>query len=320
MSVRVLVTGAGGFVGRVLVQRLLGQGLNGRRVDEVVVADLSLEALPRDDRIQAVHGSLADAAVLDAALAGPVQAVFHLASVPGGAAERDPLLARRVNLDATMNLLERLHRQGDRPHFVFASTVAVYGENLSEVVSEHTPPRPVLSYGAHKLCAEIMVADAHSRGWVRACSLRLPGVVARPGEGEGLMSAFMSRLFWKLKANETITLPVSAEGTAWWISVGACVDNLLHGTSIDPDAMAADCVVQMPALWLSMQQVIDAAVEVYGPDRRQQVSFAPQPLVQRLFASLPPLATHHAQALGFTHDGNALGLVLAATADNLGKR
>lgn len=313
MNLRVLVTGAGGFVGRVLLQRLLDEGLGGQRVDAIVACDLSLQGLPDDARIVSVEGSVADAKVLDRALRQPVQVVFHLASVPGGAAEKDPVLGRRVNLDATVQLLERLQQQGGRPRFVFASTVAVYGESLPLVVDEQTPPRPALSYGAHKLCGEVMVADAERRGWVQGCSLRLPGVVARPGTGAGLMSAFMSQLFWKLKAGEPITLPVTADGTAWWISVGACVDNLIHAASLDLGRLGPDKVVQMPAQWLSMNQVMDALAQVYGADRRALVTFTPDPLVQRLFASLPPLSTPQAQALGFVHDGSAVALVHRAT-------
>lgn len=313
MSLRVLVTGAGGFVGRALLQRLFQDGLGGQRVDAVVACDLGLQGLPNDARTVLVEGSVADAKVLDKALRQPVSVVFHLASVPGGAAEKDPVLGRRVNLDATVQLLERLRLQGGRPRFVFASTVAVYGESLPLVVDEQTPPRPALSYGAHKLCSEVMVADADRRGWVQGCSLRLPGVVARPGDGAGLMSAFMSQLFWKLKAGEPITLPVTAEGTAWWISVGACVDNLLHAACLESNTLGADRVVQMPAQWLSMNQVIDALAQVYGADRQDLVRFEPQPLVQRLFASLPPLSTPRALALGFAHDGSALALVQRTT-------
>lgn len=83
---RVLVTGAGGFIGRVLVKRLLQEGLNGQSLDRVVVADLKLPDLPQDPRLQPVLGSIADAHVLGQALAEPVDAVFHLASLPGGAA------------------------------------------------------------------------------------------------------------------------------------------------------------------------------------------------------------------------------------------
>lgn len=310
---RVLVTGAGGFIGRVLVGRLLDAGLEGRRVEQLVAADLSLHGLPADARLRPLAGSIADAGVLEQALADRVDTVFHLASVPGGAAETSPDLGRRVNLDATAHLLALLREQGGRSRFVFASTVAVYGDPLPEVVDEQTPPRPVMSYGAHKLAAEVLVADAARRGWVDACSLRLPGVVARPGEGTGLISAFMSQLFWKLAAGEPIVLPVSAEGMSWWISVAACVDNLLHAAAIDTGPLDTSRVVQMPAQHLSIGAVVDALARHHGEMRRALVRYEPQEQVQRLFASYPPLHTPMAEALGFRHDGSVDALVRQAT-------
>lgn len=312
---RVLVTGAGGFIGRVLVRRLLKDDLNGHPVSRVIAADLALAGLPDDPRLRSVHGSIADPAVLTAALAEPVDTVFHLASVPGGAAEKDPDLGRRVNLDATLLLLDLLRAQGSAPRLVFASTIAVYGGSLPDVVDELTPSAPELSYGAHKLAAEILIADAARRGWVQACSLRLPGVVARPGDGAGLVSAFMSQLFWKLRAGESIVLPVSAEGAAWWISVGACVDNLLHGARIDTQALGPRRTVQMPALHLTMADVALALARAYGADRSALVRYEPQEAVQRLFASFPPLRTPIADALGFRHDGSVDAIVHRATDD-----
>ncbi len=310
---RLLVTGAGGFVGRVLVQRLLRDGLGGQPVDRVVVADLQLDGLPDDPRVHAVEGSIADAGLLERALAKPVDTVFHLASVPGGAAERDPELGRRVNLDATLRLLDLLRVQGSARRLVFASTVAVYGEVLPAMVDEDTPCAPAMSYGAQKLASEILIADAARRGWVQACSLRLPGVVARPGDGAGLISAFMSQLFWKLQAGEPIVLPVTADGTAWWISVGACVDNLLHAVCVDTQALGVRRMVQMPALRLAMADVVEALARAHGADRRALVRYEPQTIVQRLFASYPPLHTPRADALGFKHDGSVDELARRAT-------
>lgn len=313
---RVLVTGATGFIGRVLVDRLLAEGLNGRSVEQLVAVDLSVDRLPASSHVLPVRGSIAEPDVLGRALQDPVDVVFHLASVPGGAAEKDPDLGRRVNLDATANLLERLRAQTERAgtpvRLVFASTVAVYGDQLPEVVDEDTPCAPALSYGAHKLAAEILVADAARRGWVQACSLRLPGVVARPGEGTGLVSAFMSRLFWALRDGEAIVLPVSADATSWWISVGACVDNLMHAATMDCTLPGPRRVVQMPALRLAMCEVVDALVRAFGQDRRSLVRYAPQPQVQRIFGAYPPLATPCAQAWGLRHDGDADTLVRRA--------
>jgi D-erythronate 2-dehydrogenase len=289
----------------VLVRRLLQDGLDGRPVAQLIAADLALEGLPADPRLRAVEGSIAAAAVLERALAEPVQTVFHLASVPGGAAEKNPALGRRVNLDATLHLLDLLQAQASAPRLVFASTIAVYGESLPSVVDEQTGAEPALAYGTHKLAAEVMIADAARRGWLQACSLRLPGVVARPGDGAGLMSAFMSQLFWKLRSGEPIVLPVSAEGAAWWLSARACVDNLLRAACIDTASIGARRMLQMPALHLTMAEVVDALARRYGAERRALVRYEPQAAVQRLFASYPPLRTPIAEALGFMHDGNA---------------
>ncbi|MDE1143858.1 NAD-dependent epimerase/dehydratase family protein [Paraburkholderia tropica] len=310
----VVVTGAQGFVGRALVKRLLADGLGARAVSTLTLLDIAFDAPHADARVTQLAGSIADASVRAQAYAAPVDAVFHLASIPGGAAERDYALGRTINLDATLGLLEDLRGQARPPRFVFASTVAVYGEQLPEVVDERTLPAPALSYGAHKLTGEALVADATRLGWVQGCSLRLPGVVARPGDGAGMMSAFMSQLFWKLAANEAITVPVSPEGVAWWISVGACVDNLLHAATVDAERFNARRSYQMPVLRLTIAEVVDALAARFGESRKALVTYAPDPFIERLFAAYPPLLTPEAEQLGLRHDGTVEQLIARAIA------
>jgi len=311
---RVLVTGADGFVGRALVRRLLADGLNGSTVDEIVALDIRFEH-GAPEGVRQYVGSVDDSALLSEACRDPLTAVFHLASLPGGAAEQDFELGRRINLDATVLLLDLLRTQPSPPRLVFASSIAVYGELAGERVDESTPPAPQLTYGAHKLASEVLIADATRRGWVRGVSLRLPGIVARPGDGAGLISAFMSQLFWKLRAGQPLTVPVSADGTGWWLSVGACVDNLLRGAAIDPEAIGPPCVLIMPALHLSVAQVVDAIGKASGFNAEPLVTYAPDAAVQRLFASYPPLSTPRAEALGLYHDGSAEFLARRATSN-----
>ncbi|MDT7837006.1 NAD-dependent epimerase/dehydratase family protein [Aquabacterium sp. OR-4] len=310
----VVVTGSEGFVGQVLVQRLLAHGLGGQRVTRLSLMDVRFAAPASDARVRQIEGSIAEAAVRAQAYDSAVDAVFHLASIPGGAAEKNYELGRRINLDATLGLLEDLRTQAKAPRFVFASTIAVYGEHLPPVVDEATLPNPGLSYGAHKQAGEYLVADATRKGWCQGCSLRLPGVVARPGDGAGMMSAFMSQLFWKLAAGEPITVPVSADGVAWWISVGACVDNLLHAATVDGAAMNPRRSYQMPVLRFTVGELVDALSARYGAERKALVSYAPDPFIQRLFASYPPLHTPEALALGLRHDGDIATLIARATA------
>ncbi|KKB61858.1 epimerase [Robbsia andropogonis] len=309
----VVVTGAEGFVGRALVGRLLSEGLGARKLSRLTLMDIHFDEPHPDRRVVQVSGSIADAAVRAQAFSNPVDAVFHLASIPGGAAEKDYALGRSINLDATLGMLEDLASQVDTPRFVFASTIAVYGEQLPDTVDEDTLPAPALSYGAQKLMGEFAVADASRRGWVHGCSLRLPGVVARPGDGAGMMSAFMSLLFWKLAAGQPITVPVSREGTAWWISVARCVDNLLHAATVDPHRFNARRTYQMPVLRLSVGDVVDGLAERFGVDRKTLVTYAPDPFIERLFASYPPMLAPQAERLGLRHDGSVEQLITRAT-------
>ena len=307
-----VVTGAGGFIGAALVRKLLAGAWPGAVLRSVLVVDLQLDGMPDDPRLQRLEGSVADADVRARVCAARPDVVFHLASVPGGAAERDYALGRQVNLDATADWLQALGAQGTCPRFVYASSVAVYGESLPAVVDEQTPTVPALSYGTHKRICELLVADATRLGWVQGCSLRLPGIVARPGAASGLMSAFMSEVFWAVAQGRPVTLPVHPQGSAWWLSVPACVDNLLLAAQLDPALLRPERVYQMPALCLSMQAVVDALVARFGAARSALVRFVPDARIHQLFASYPPLQTPQAQALGFRHDGDAQGLIEGA--------
>lgn len=144
---RGLVTGANGFVGRALVQRLLEHGLpGGRTLTQLAVTDLLLNETPADPRLLVLPGDLTQPNTWAEAFAAPIDVILHLASVPGGTAEAQPALARAVNLDATQLVLDHCRVQVERgsvaPRLVFASTIAVYGAALPPEVNDNTPASP----------------------------------------------------------------------------------------------------------------------------------------------------------------------------------
>ncbi len=312
----ILVTGANGFVGQALTRRLLADGA----CERLTLVDLTLDDAPDDPRVRRVAGSIAEDGVLATALEPDCDGVFHLASLPGGAAERQPALGLDVNLRATLTLLELLRQRavenpGQAPtRLVFTSTIAVYGSPLPDRVDDATPTRPTLSYGAQKLAAEILLSDYGRRGWVDGCALRLPGIVARPLAPNGLLSAFMSEIFWALAAGRPFVCPVSAQAVAWWMSVGTCVDNLLHAAALPPSTLTERRVFTLPVLRLTIADLVDGLAAQFGEDRRRLVTHAPDPALEAGFGAFPPLDATAAAAVGFRHDGDVGALIRRALA------
>jgi len=311
---KVLVTGAGGFIGAQLVALLGARGRIGDRpIDALALADRRLVYDVPEGALM-LEGDLASAPLLQRVADYRPDVIFHLAAVPGGAAEADYALGRRVNLDATLALFEQLAARDKPPVVVYASSIAVYGADLPEVVTPETPLHPPLTYGAHKLACEILLADFSRRGLLDGRSVRLPGIVARPREPSGLASAFMSDLLHALRAGERFTCPVSPQATAWWMSAPCCVENLVHAAAMDVTQADPSRAWPLPVLRLSIEQVIETCATLHGDDRRQLVTFEPNEKLEAVFGRYPRLDDESARALGLQDDGSAQALVVRALA------
>ena len=316
---RILVTGADGFIGRALVARLLSSGVlpglgDARR--QVILLDRQFSVNAADARVRPVAGDIADPVVLREAFRDPVDCVFHLASIPGGAAETQFELGLRMNLDVTLRILEQLRTQTSAglppPKVVFASTIGVYGVPLPEVIDENTIPAPTLSYGAHKLIGEILITDYSRRGYIDGRSLRLPGIVARPPQAAGMLSAFMSDLIRLLSAGRTFACPVAREGMAWWMSRACVVENLLHAAGLGAAAVEKSRVWLLPVLHASLGDIVGAIARVHGNEVLDRVTYHENAALQAQFANLPPLRCPASLDAGFRHDGTLEALVQRA--------
>jgi len=304
---RVLVTGAGGFLGRGLAARLsawLPQGA------KLVLTDRSTEGLqvPGAD---AMAGDLADPAFRAALLDPGFDVVFHLASLPGGLAEREQKAGFQVNLLAPVSLATEVAARRPGARFVFASTIAVYGALTDAPVTQETPTAPLITYGAHKRMMEILLTDMTRRGALSAISLRFPGIVARPPSESGHGSAFMSQIFHHIAAGRRFACPIAAESTCWWMSRQAAVDVLLKAAGLD-DATAT--VVQPPVLHASLQDVAAATARVTG--RAALIDWGTDENLRALFGNMPPLDAEPARALGFRSDPNLDALAKAALSED----
>ena len=167
-----LVTGAGGFLGSPLVERLVADGIPVRAMHH-----LSPEGSPRQG-VVAARAALEDFDSLRRAAEG-CTTVFHLAGKAHDLDVRDADAFRRINVEGTANLLRAAEEAGVRS-FVFASSVKAMGEGGDECLDEDAPAEPRTPYGISKLEAERLALETGARGRIHVSVLRLP-LVYGPG-------------------------------------------------------------------------------------------------------------------------------------------
>jgi len=158
----VLVTGAAGFIGSHLTDRLVEAGARVRALDDL--SDGRLDNLSDSlDAIEFHRGSVSDAETVGRLVSG-CDTVFHLAanaSVPRSSA--DPAYDFQANMVGLFQILEAI-RLSNRPRLVFSSSAAVYGEPQTEDgrMPETHPFAPKSPYGGTKLAGEFLI-DAYGR-------------------------------------------------------------------------------------------------------------------------------------------------------------
>ena len=308
----ILVTGANGFIGRKLVDRLVADP---RFADARITACDISPADHSDGRVERVVGDLSDAGILAKLTGDRPDIVFHLASILGGAAEADYALARRVNIEATLSLFEALRHPEAPPRVVFASSIAVFGPPLPKRIDDATQPFPTMVYGAHKRMMEIALEQFSARRWIDGVAIRLPGIVARADADARQRAAFLNLVFHAVAKGEDMVLPVTPEGTTWMISVPACIDAFVHAALILPGQLGQRRALTLPAQNVVFQELVAALKQAY-PESPSRIDYAPEADIVAQFGSQPRLETPFGDSLGFAHDGDLPTLIRRAIGES----
>jgi nucleoside-diphosphate-sugar epimerase len=323
--VNVLITGGAGFLGARLARELLATGsiaVDGHAaqpISQLVLADQA--PLPPDlaahAAVTGIQGDLLDllspgGAGLDAAVAADV--IFHLAAAVSGECEADFDLGLRANVQTTEALLAVLRAAQTHPLLVFASSVAAFGDSpdhpLPEVVDDQTAPNPQTSYGAQKVICERLVADYTRKGYLRGRPVRLMTVSVRPGRPNAAASGFMSGIIREPLNGQRAVCPVAPDARVVLASPASTIRGLLRAASADELAWGGRSPVNLPALSVTVAEMVAALEQAAGPDATALIDWEPDPVIQGMVSTWPGrLRADRAARLGLEPDPDFRSLI-----------
>jgi nucleoside-diphosphate-sugar epimerase len=324
---RVLVTGAGGMIGRKLIQRLCdADALMGRTVSALDLVDIVAPHAPRRfaGAVRCEADDLAAPGMTERWLAARPDVIFHLAAIVSGEAEADFAKGYRVNLDGVRALLDSIRREAEatagvyRPRFVFASSIAVFGPPFPDVIEDDFPVAPQSSYGAQKAMGELLVNDTTRRGFIDGISLRLPTICVRPGKPNAAASGFFSDIIREPLAGRRTILPVERDVRHSFASPRSAVRFLTHAAGIDLAPLGAQRALNLPGVSVTVDEQIDSLRRIAGADAVNLIAHRPDPFIARLVHSWPrAFKADRAASLGFSAETSFDAIVRAHVEDEL---
>ena len=325
---KVVITGGTGFVGLRLAQRLreLGElnGPSGRKeaIDDLLLLDMQAPpSLPvaLEGKVSVQIGQVSDRDAIFQAIDREDIAVFHLASVVSGGGEKDFDLALRVNLDGGLNVMEACRAQGGQTRLVFASSIAVFGgSGMPPVVGDSVKQTPQTTYGITKSICELLINDYTRKGFLDGRSARLPTVIVRPGKPNAAASSFVSGLFREPLNGVPCALPVPLETVMPVLGYRSIVEGLVRLHELDGAALGDDRAVGLPALNVSVGEMVEALQRVAGDRALGQITVEPDPFIQKIVATWPQaVEAERGEALGLPKEASLDDIVRAYIEDYL---
>lgn len=289
---RVLITGAGGFIGQNLTHALLREGQltdrdgQPRPIGEIVILDTHLPDII-DSRLTPLQDDMTSPHALAKIGARAFDSVFHLAAVLTREAERQPARAFRTNVSALATLIETIGSRDVPPRLIFSSSLAVFGGLLPDTVDDDHVRRPQTTYGAHKAIAEIMLADATRHGIIDSRTLRLPIVLVPPGPPTSSVSDRIAAIVREATAGRDVVWPLRNDTRVPVASVQTIVKNLINLHNLERAKLHGKRALNQPALTVSMDDIAASVARMHNGNAPGKITFAPDPELKQIVDGWP---------------------------------
>ena len=161
----VFVTGGAGYVGAVLVPKLLEKGYGVKVIDLYIYGEDVFARVRGHSNLKEIKGDIRDQALLEKEIPG-TDALIHLACISNDPSfELDPKLGKSINYDAFIPLVDISKLNGVK-RFIYASSSSVYGVKEEEEVTENLPLTPLTDYSRYKALCEEVLLKKQEKGFV----------------------------------------------------------------------------------------------------------------------------------------------------------
>jgi D-erythronate 2-dehydrogenase len=321
----ILVIGAGGMLGAKLLMRLAMAGtLGGKAIERVTRYDAVIPPPPPPSRfaIDTFAGDLSAAGEAEKLIAARPDAIFHLAAIVSGEAEKDFEKGYRVNLDATRILFEVIRKVGGgyKPKVIFTSSIAVFGAPFPEAIDDDFFTTPLTSYGTQKAIDELLLNDYSRRGFLDGVALRMPTVCVRPGKPNLAASGFFSNIIREPLAGKPAVLPVSDTVRHWHASPRAAVGFLVQAAEMDSAKLGDRRTLTLPGLSCTVAEQIEALQKVAGNDVVKLIRIEPDETIAKIVSGWPRnFNPQRAFGLGFRAENSFEDIIRVHLEDELGR-
>ena len=319
----ILITGAAGMIGRKLTAALVAKGsLQDQPITGLTLVDITAPVLPDGVPGAALAADLSDPAAAPALIDARPDVIFHLAAIVSGEAEADLHKGYAVNLHGTLALCDAITRQEDyRPRFVFASSIAVFGAPLPDVIPDDQPTLPLTSYGTQKAMGEMLISDLSRRGALDGIALRLPTICIRPGKPNAAASGFYSSILREPLVGDPAVLPVPDTTRHWFASPRAAVGFLIHAAEMGLTPLGQNRALSLPGVDATVGDEIAALERIAGPKAVALIRREPDATIAKIVAGWPQaFDPARARALGFEAEPDMDAIIRAHIEDELDGR